>query len=154
MKQYVGMGFNICPAHGNKHSEVVLLDKRLHKTLEPQNYLGLAFCPECAQKLDEGYVILVGAIDPGAGKEIDVHNAERTGEIIYVSREAASALLNLSPEKAATLTMAFIAPEVVAHLSTFATYPIEQETTLQSENPNEKQTDPQEQSPDGFPSAL
>lgn len=154
MKQYVGMGFNICPAHGNKHSEVVLLDTGLHKTLEPENYLGLSFCPECAQKLDEGYVILVGAIDSGGDGKMDAHNAERTGEIIYVRREAASALLNLSPEKAATLTMAFIAPEVVAHLSTFATHPIEQETTLQSENPNEKQTDSQEQSPDGFPSAF
>ncbi len=52
-KSHVGMGHKICPVCGEKHDEVVLLDRRFQKTLERDMFIGYELCPKHTAEAEE-----------------------------------------------------------------------------------------------------
>lgn len=104
-KSHVGMGYHLCPVCGIKHDEVVLLDKHLRNTLEPESFVGLKMCAEHQQKYDEGYIALV--------EVTTVLTANRTGRIGHVAKSAWTALFNCPVP---STPMAFVEPDVLDKL--------------------------------------
>lgn len=93
-KSYVGMGLHVCPVCGTEHDEVVLLDKRLRNTLERDNFMGYALCPEHAALRVE-YIALVECKNSSAGKSMKMEEADRTGVIAHIRRTAAKQIFNM-----------------------------------------------------------
>ena len=60
-KSHVGMGHKLCPVCGTKHDEVVLLDRRLRKSLDRDVCMGFELCPEHA-KMSGEYLSIVEAV--------------------------------------------------------------------------------------------
>lgn len=85
-KSHVGTGYMVCPVCGEKHDEVVLLDRRLKDSLEPESALGWALCPAHARMKDE-YVALVEVEEEPSGVN-PLATAKRTGQIAHVRRIA------------------------------------------------------------------
>jgi len=80
------------------------------------NISGWGVCDEVQKRLDEDYIALVG-IDPEKsdqnGSTINPENAYRTGEIVYLRREAWEKLMNAeAPPKG----VAFIDAEAIAKI--------------------------------------
>lgn len=95
MKSYVGMGHDECPICGAKHSEVVLIDKRVRNTLDHDQTVGISECPECVGKIDNGYVALV-AIDESKSKHpYTPTSAYRTGNIVWIKRDSWGVVFNV-----------------------------------------------------------
>ena len=91
-KSHVGMGHYECPVCHVEHDEVVLLDKRMRKTLLRNMMMGYALCPQHAKMRDE-YVALVEMSgdpnDAGSG-------ATFTGYTVHVRRTVAKRLFNVA----------------------------------------------------------
>ena len=85
-KSHVGMGYSICPVCCKKHNEVVLLDKRLQKSLNRDNFMGWELCPEHAE-LEEEYIALV-EVRNGKERGMKLETADRTGNFAHVRRSA------------------------------------------------------------------
>ena len=92
-KSHVGMGFSVCPVCGTKHYEVVLLDKRLEDSLNRENFMGWALCPEHDAMKGE-YIALVECSNAGTGAKLKQEDAIRTGQIAHVRRTAAKQIFN------------------------------------------------------------
>lgn len=116
---YVAMEQRICPGCGTKHSHEcgILLHKRLRPIDPKKTITGYGWCETCDTRLKEGYVILIEA-DPTKsqiqGDNVKMENAHRTGNIVYMKREAFAHLFTLPIEK--IREMAFIEPEVYQYL--------------------------------------
>jgi hypothetical protein len=67
-KSHVGMGHMLCPVCWKKHDEVVLLDKRLRKTLTRDMHMGLKLCPEHEAMSSEYLALVETANVPERGK--------------------------------------------------------------------------------------
>lgn len=92
-KSYVGMGAEMCPVCGCSHSEVVLLDRRLHETFESGIHLvGMSLCPE-HEAMRAEYVALVEISEPPT-KSTLAHEIKRTGRIAHVRRTAAAQIFD------------------------------------------------------------
>ena len=83
-KSYVGMGFNACPVCGIKHSEAVLIHKRMKEVLTKVEFLGWAMCPEHQKLKDEDYIALVEVTN----QPKNLADADRTGNIAHVRSSA------------------------------------------------------------------
>lgn len=83
-KSHVGMGYKVCPVCHTKHDEVVLLDKRLRNTLERDNMMGYALCPE-HEAMSGEYLALVEMT--GSYKD---RTAAFTGNVAHVRRTVAA----------------------------------------------------------------
>lgn len=96
-KSHVGMGYSICPICGTKHDEVVLLDKHLRNSLEREQCMGLALCPE-HEAMKEEFLALVEVRNPGAGNgsRLEPANADRTGQVAHVKREVLGQLFDVA----------------------------------------------------------
>lgn len=103
-KSHVSMEQRICPACGNPYDTgALILDKRLHKSMEPHTVTGLGdLCDKCKGQIADGRVILVvideektksNAKDPNNPTAMEVY---RMGEIIYMKQEAFSRVFNTS----------------------------------------------------------
>lgn len=94
-KSHVGMGYDICPICGTKHNECVLLDKHLKETLERENQMAVALCPEHAAMRKE-YIALVEVFNaPPSGDTLKPHEAQRTGQVAHIKRVAAKQIFNV-----------------------------------------------------------
>jgi hypothetical protein len=94
-KSYVGTGYYICPVCGNKHSESVLIDKRMRDTLTQDMFLGQELCPEDKKKFDEGYIAFVECENSDSTRDkLKQEEAVRTGKIIHVRKEAIGELFD------------------------------------------------------------
>ena len=82
---YVGMGVHVCPVCLKEHDEVVLIDKRLLPTLQRRNFMGWALCDEHEARWQEGYIAL---IECSNNEQPTLDNAERTGAVAHVRKEA------------------------------------------------------------------
>lgn len=58
-KSHVAMGYHVCPVCLNKHTEVVVLNKKLQKTLPPKVFVGWDMCEQHAKLSTENYVHIV-----------------------------------------------------------------------------------------------
>jgi hypothetical protein len=115
MKSHVTLEQHACPATGKLHDTgALLLDQRLRERFEPNTTTGWSFCPEVQEKLNEGFVVLVG-IDASKSNTVNgvmmPDTVWRTGEIIYLKREAADKVFD-TPIK----NMAFVDADVIKML--------------------------------------
>lgn len=95
MKSHVSMEQQVCIVCGIPFDTgSILLDKRLKNSMEKHTVTGWGLCPEHENLFDDGYVALVG-VSNKHGTEINLKQdtAERTGEIIHVSRTALNRML-------------------------------------------------------------
>lgn len=90
-KSHVGMGYHLCPVCGQEHDEVVLLDKRLKKSLSRRQCVGWKLCPQDRKKRYEGYIALIEVNNQPQRLE----DADRTGNIVHVRREAWARVFNV-----------------------------------------------------------
>ena len=108
-KSYVGMGFSLCPVCGTKHDEVVLLDKSLRNSIEKDNFMGWALCPEHERLRTEGYIALIEVRNESKGLE----EADRTGAIAHIHAGAWPHIFNQPlPDKG----IAFVQEGVITQL--------------------------------------
>jgi hypothetical protein len=108
-KSHVGMGFHVCPVCGQKHDEVVLLNRFLRNTLTQHEFMGWAMCEEHQKLCHEGYTALVEV----ANQPKSLADAERTGNIAHVRNERWAQMFNMPlPDKG----IAFVEPEVFTML--------------------------------------
>lgn len=107
-KYPVGMAHQVCPVCGDKHDEVVLLDKHLRNKFEPQSVaVGISLCPLHRQQIDDGFVILVEVdegkstltLDSQGNSVLKPENAYRTGNIISLRRTTYEQLLGAIPNE-------------------------------------------------------
>lgn len=101
-KSHVGTGVSVCPVCGHEHDEVVLVHKRLQKTLSQHMFMGWAMCGEHQSLKDEGYIALVEVANTSPPT---LENAQRTGRIAHVRATAWPDIFNVPvPDKG----MAFV----------------------------------------------
>lgn len=118
-KSHVGMGFLVCPVTGDKHYESVLLDKQMKESLDKDNFLGYAYCPEVAEKIAEGYVCLIEVknTNPDDAKDVEsklsLKNADRTGSYVFIKKELAQEMFEV--EKADEIQ--FVSSEIFTFLT-------------------------------------
>jgi hypothetical protein len=96
-KSHVGMGFSLCPVCGIKHDEVVLLDRRLKETLEHENFMGWAMCPEHEKLRADGYIALIEVKGEPEGKTANLSTVGRTGMIAHVKGEVFTHIFQSPP---------------------------------------------------------
>jgi hypothetical protein len=113
-KSHVGMGFHVCPVCLREHDEVVLLDRRLRKSLTRHEFVGWKMCEEHQRLKDEGYIALVCC----ENQPSSLQDAKRTGDLAHVKAEAWDKIfINLPvPESG----MAFIDQEVFRKIQDMA----------------------------------
>lgn len=106
---HVGMGHEVCPVCCKEHTETVLLNTRLRKTLHQHMLTGWSMCPECNKLKQDGYVALVECSNTPSSLE----DADRTGAIAHVRASVWPHLFNSPvPNKG----LAFIEVGVIAKL--------------------------------------
>jgi hypothetical protein len=94
-KSYVGTGAYICPVCAKRHSEEVLVNTKLKKTLEKDMSLGWQLCPEHKEQRTNGFVFLVG-IDESKSKQTDSLNGIwRTGKVIAIKENVYNQIFNI-----------------------------------------------------------
>lgn len=91
-KSYVTMEQKQCPICGTiEDTGSILMDKRLKERFDNYTITGLNYCKECQDKKDKGYLALIVAKETNEIKNkgsIEFNEANRTGEIIHIKREA------------------------------------------------------------------
>lgn len=98
-KSHVGMGFAVCPICGQKHDEVVLLDKRLKNSLDRENFTGWLLCPT-HKAMEAEFIALVEVEEEPKGDEhTKLATAKRTGNLAHVRRAVWNDIFNVSPPK-------------------------------------------------------
>ena len=97
-KSHVGLGVHVCPVCFKEHDEVVLLHRRLAKTLEHKNFIGFEMCPEHQEKFNEGYVALVEVRNDTPISS--VKDAIPTGNFVHIHKQLWPQIFNTpAPEK-------------------------------------------------------
>lgn len=96
-KNFVTMGFELCPICAQRHSDSVLIDKRLKNSL-PQDgiFTGFSLCPEHKAMTAEylGIVELKGTPDGNNASLIDTWS-RRTGQFGMLRREVVNHVFNV-----------------------------------------------------------
>ena len=111
-KSHVGMGFSLCPVCGTKHDEVVLLDKSLRNSLDKDNFMGWALCPEHERLRAEGYIALIEVRNEPKG----LKDADRTGAIAHIRAEAWPRIFNQPlPDKGITFVQEGVIAQLQSH---------------------------------------
>ena len=99
-KSYVGLETHVCLICGKEYDTGTLLfDRRLLPSLKHKNCTGYGFCEEHQKVLDDGYIFLVEVEE-----EARTDNPTRTGEVIYLKREAADQVFNVPVKNMAYVT--------------------------------------------------
>lgn len=103
-KSHVSLERKMCPVTGKLwDTGTLLFEKHLGKKLEKYTTTGYAFCPEVAEKIDNGYVALI-AIDESKsksrntiskGNKVSQEDAYRTGGLMYMRKELAESMFNI-----------------------------------------------------------
>jgi hypothetical protein len=89
-KSHVGMGFELCPVCGTKHSEAVLLHRFLKPNLTDSEFMGWAMCEEHLKLFNDGYIALIEVSNPTTS----IASADRTGNLAHVRAEVFIRLFN------------------------------------------------------------
>lgn len=92
-KSHVGMAYHVCPVCLEEHDPLVLLDRRLRKTLTDKEFAGWALCPAHEKLRQDGYVALVEVTNQKAPQKLA--DAERTGRVAHVRVSAWPKLFNM-----------------------------------------------------------
>jgi len=125
-KSHVGRGYSVCPICGKEHDEVVLLDRKLKDSLEFRNFMGFDICLEDRDRIDKGYVAVIECSNQDNGKEhITFQDADRTGRLAYITKEAFADLFKAEVPKA----MCFIDVETFTKLEALVAFNLEKQNS-------------------------
>ena len=123
-KSYVYMEQACCPVCGQLHDTgAILLDRRLRDSMEQHTVTHYALCPEHLKLHEDGYIAFIGMANnyhPQDGK-VDVNNAPRTGEIIYMRRELAKQMIPNIPDDHLAQPLVFITQESIDQIKEMMT---------------------------------
>ena len=120
-KSHVAIGYHLCPACMQEHTECVVLHKQLKKTLPQRVFVDWELCPEHKEMKDKGYVLCVEVT--GEPKTLEQAHPLRTGVVAGVRAEVWEHLTGTPvPES----RFAFIAP---AFTKTLRELPIVEEAS-------------------------
>lgn len=114
-KSHVSLEQKICPVCGTTFdSGAILLDRRLRPSFEMHTTTGYDLCPEHQKLHDDGYVALVECTNGGSDADMKVWEANRTGRVAHIKRDAFKRVFNvpLDPK----LPMTFVDAEVIDKL--------------------------------------
>lgn len=121
MKSYVSMEQKVCHICGKTYDTgSILMDKRLKESLEDHTVTGWGICPDDQKLVNDGYVALVEVSqeeDDIPGNTLKQENADRTGRLIWIKREAFSKLI-----KGEIKDMAFMPEAVFSHIASRVNY--------------------------------
>lgn len=93
----MGMGHEVCPICGTKHTETVLLDMKLRPVIKRDNLTGISLCPEHAAMATEYLALVEVNNDPARrGDTLKPHEAKRTGNIAHVRRTVIPHMFNMT----------------------------------------------------------
>lgn len=116
-KSHVSMVQKICIVTGKAFdTNELLLDTRLKESLERHTITGWGISPEVQEKLDEGYIALVGVDEKKStitNGIIKPEDAFRTGEVIYVKEEVFFKIFDMEAPKG---KVSFVDTEVISFL--------------------------------------
>jgi len=117
-KSYVSMGQGVCIVCGKVFDDgTILLDRRLKNSMDRYTVTGWGMCPEDKKKKKAGYVALVGVKNQGDGQKMKPEEADRTGVIAHLRKEAFEELFKCeAPPK----MVAFVDEEILARLEKLA----------------------------------
>jgi len=120
-KNIVSMEQHLCKVTGKPYDTngVLLQTKNIHRPKLDRNTLtGWGYSPEVQEKLDDGYLALVGCDEDMSDKlpngNILPSGAWRTGNIVYIKRHLAKELFP-SVDISDDLHMCFVDDEVITH---------------------------------------
>lgn len=113
-KDFIAISEHICEVCGVKHTHntEVLIHKRLRDIPEDKRVTGYGLCKEHERLFEEGYIALVGALEPAGNTRVKLEDAHRTGAVIHMKRDVFKATFDT--EIADDLPMVFVDDEVVA----------------------------------------
>ena len=98
-KSYVTMEQAVCPICAEtKDTGALLLDRRMRDTFEMHTTTGMDICKECREKIDDGYVALVGADGDKSvinGNTIKAQDAFRLAEYLWIKRHVAVQIFDI-----------------------------------------------------------
>lgn len=122
-KSYVSLEQRVCRICGKPFdTNAILLDTRLRDRFDQKTVTGFGLCPDDKQKIDDGYVALVGIDEKKSERlpngTVKPEGAWRTGDICYIRREAYERIFNVPLD--ARSPMAFCDPEVITRLAAMA----------------------------------
>lgn len=112
-KSHVSMEQAVCVVCGKVYDTgAILFDRRLKESLESHTVTHVGgFCDPCKKLKEEGYIAIVGAIEPpNAGDTIQPGEADRTGDVVHVRESAWSKIFNCSVPQGG---VSFAPPEVI-----------------------------------------
>lgn len=113
---YVAMAEHLCPACGTKHTfnTEILIHTRLQSIPKNKRVTGWGPCKDCHEKFEQGYLALVEAMPPnGTCERMQPDEANRTGKMMFIRREAAAEIFNVTLDK----SIAFVEPGVIDRLA-------------------------------------
>jgi hypothetical protein len=124
----VGMGYTVCPITGRKEEAVIIGEHAVDKDksdLGKDNFLGFEICKEAQEKLDAGYIALIEVNNAGTGKTLKNEEADRTGNIAYMKKEAFNQIFMGLPEDAKNdMTHCFIDVQAMNEVTNMYQYSI------------------------------
>ena len=86
-KSYVSLEKKVCMVCGKEYdSGSLLLDRRLQDSMEKYTVTGWGVCSEDQEKLDAGYVALIG-IDSAKSDDFTPEGVYRTGQLLFIKRQ-------------------------------------------------------------------
>ena len=111
-KSYVTMEQKICTVCGKtEDSGAILLDKHLRERFDNNTITGYGLCKEHKELFDDGFIACVEATSDTQKSTLKQENANRTGNIMHIKREAANNIFNTEIEP--HIEMIFIQPGVI-----------------------------------------
>jgi hypothetical protein len=115
-KSYVTIEQKVCPICGKTYdSGDILLDTRLKETFEHYTVTGMQICSDC-KELAKDRIALIVATAPNEYVTVKPEDANRTGEILWMRRDAAKEIFINLPEKELDREMMFINPDAAEKL--------------------------------------
>jgi len=98
MKSYVTIATKICPVCGVEFdSGELLMDRRMRETFEMRTLTGMEMCDEHKRMVDDGFIHLIVVKNErrNGADRLKPEDADRTGEVVHMKREAATRLFNV-----------------------------------------------------------
>jgi hypothetical protein len=84
MKDYIKIATAICPVCGVEHETNAIL---LHKNLQDIECTIIGY-ELCEEHFKEGFITCIGVSNKGDEPTLSAEEAERTGDVCYIKREA------------------------------------------------------------------
>ena len=119
-KSHVSLEQHVCVVCGAAFDTgAILLDRRLHASMQHHTTTGWDLCPEHRKLFDDGYVALVECDpqrsgSPADGTRVKPEQAHRKGRLAHLKREAFARVFNVPIE--ATQACVFVEPGVIEQL--------------------------------------